>query len=102
MEEDGDDFVVDQPPPPPPELDRQDVGKCDHYRRRCKLRAPCCSEIFTATTRPRLFVLYATLNNNRLLRSVQSVESNLGSTFVKFVVLIYAIGETGSVTAYWD
>ncbi|XP_011079733.1 E3 ubiquitin-protein ligase MIEL1 [Sesamum indicum] len=30
---------------------RQDFGKllygCEHYRRRCKIRAPCCNQIFT-------------------------------------------------------
>ncbi|KAL0459620.1 UNVERIFIED_CONTAM: E3 ubiquitin-protein ligase MIEL1 [Sesamum latifolium] len=30
---------------------REDFGKllygCEHYRRRCKIRAPCCSQIFT-------------------------------------------------------
>ncbi|KAF3629982.1 putative bifunctional 3-dehydroquinate dehydratase/shikimate dehydrogenase, chloroplastic-like [Capsicum annuum] len=54
--EDGDNFVVDQPAIEgddhnSAELDRQNVGKmlygCEHYRRRCKLRAPCCNEIFT-------------------------------------------------------
>ncbi|XP_019248274.1 PREDICTED: E3 ubiquitin-protein ligase MIEL1-like [Nicotiana attenuata] len=57
--EDSDNFVVNQPPPAPAEQDdhndnnssREDFGKmlygCEHYRRRCKLRAPCCNEIFT-------------------------------------------------------
>uniref|UniRef100_A0A2P2LGS5 CHY-type domain-containing protein n=1 Tax=Rhizophora mucronata TaxID=61149 RepID=A0A2P2LGS5_RHIMU len=31
--------------------ERLDVGKmgygCQHYRRRCKIRAPCCNEIFS-------------------------------------------------------
>ncbi|CAH9132661.1 unnamed protein product [Cuscuta epithymum] len=32
-------------------VSKEDSGKmlygCDHYRRRCKLRAPCCNEVFT-------------------------------------------------------
>lgn len=32
-------------------ISKEDFGKfvygCDHYRRRCKLRAPCCNQIFT-------------------------------------------------------
>nr|GMD64044.1 E3 ubiquitin-protein ligase MIEL1 [Ipomoea batatas] len=32
-------------------VSREDFGKmlfgCEHYRRRCKIRAPCCNEIFT-------------------------------------------------------
>ncbi|CAL9023865.1 unnamed protein product [Prunus brigantina] len=38
------------PASPPPTESRQDFGKldygCDHYRRRCKIRAPCCDQIF--------------------------------------------------------
>ncbi|BFG43296.1 hypothetical protein CerSpe_295700 [Prunus speciosa] len=38
------------PASPPPTKSRQDFGKldfgCDHYRRRCKIRAPCCDQIF--------------------------------------------------------
>nr|GME04263.1 E3 ubiquitin-protein ligase miel1 [Ipomoea batatas] len=32
-------------------LSREDFGKmlfrCEHYQRRCKIRAPCCNEIFS-------------------------------------------------------
>uniref|UniRef100_A0A804UL67 CHY-type/CTCHY-type/RING-type Zinc finger protein n=1 Tax=Zea mays TaxID=4577 RepID=A0A804UL67_MAIZE len=32
------------------EVDRRDVGKmkhgCEHYRRRCKIVAPCCNQVF--------------------------------------------------------
>lgn len=39
-----DQTVIQQP-------NREDVGKseygCEHYRRRCKLRAPCCDQIFS-------------------------------------------------------
>ncbi|PHT46529.1 hypothetical protein CQW23_15687 [Capsicum baccatum] len=49
--EDGDNFVVDQPAIEGDDHNRQNVGKmlygCEHYRRRCKLRAPCCNQIFT-------------------------------------------------------
>ncbi|KAJ4832104.1 hypothetical protein Tsubulata_028051 [Turnera subulata] len=38
------------PPPPPPPPSRLDAGKlehgCEHYRRRCKIRAPCCNQVF--------------------------------------------------------
>ncbi|KAF5190749.1 Ring finger and chy zinc finger domain-containing protein [Thalictrum thalictroides] len=31
--------------------ERQDIGKleygCEHYKRRCKIRAPCCNKVFT-------------------------------------------------------
>ncbi|KAJ4836808.1 hypothetical protein Tsubulata_048575 [Turnera subulata] len=37
-------------PPPPPPPSRLDAGKlehgCEHYRRRCKIRAPCCNQVF--------------------------------------------------------
>ncbi|KAK1374720.1 RING finger and CHY zinc finger domain-containing protein 1 [Heracleum sosnowskyi] len=46
MEQQNDDYVNDAH-----STDKQDIGKmdygCEHYRRRCKLRAPCCNQIFT-------------------------------------------------------
>ncbi|KAL0557321.1 hypothetical protein IC582_005852 [Cucumis melo] len=37
--------------PLPQSAMKQDFGKlqygCEHYRRRCKIRAPCCDQIFT-------------------------------------------------------
>ncbi|KAK4407053.1 E3 ubiquitin-protein ligase MIEL1, partial [Sesamum angolense] len=84
---------------------REDFGKllygCEHYRRRCKIRAPCCNQIFTcrhchneaasALSNPKestrlfammlskLFVRYA-IQNNRFPISVQIAASNLENT----------------------
>ncbi|XP_038680803.1 E3 ubiquitin-protein ligase MIEL1 [Tripterygium wilfordii] len=33
-------------PPPPSNEDNREFG-CDHYKRRCKIRAPCCNQVFS-------------------------------------------------------
>ncbi|KAK6930115.1 Zinc finger, RING-type [Dillenia turbinata] len=101
---------------------RLDFGKmgygCQHYRRRCKIRAPCCNEIFSCrhchneftSTLKNPFdrhelvrrdvkrVICSVCDTEQSLRSVLTVASTWGNIFVKFASFMMTILIKGSFT----